>query len=830
MNEKKIVEPEPIDPRVVMHRRMLGALLLPLALLPLLSMFTYDWHDISWLAQPVQSPPANAIGLLGAWITFMGFSVIGLAAWLIPVWILACCGMLLYGKTLRMGRRSIWLVIMILLSACLFQLHREAFTATLEKYNLLPNAGGAVGQVVVTLFLEHTLSHVGSLVIIWTAFVFTVLMFIGFRNVVTGLVRFGGWLAERRQKPEFHATDNDKETRSAKVDALKQAQETSRRAKPLSPQQPPEKTPPTAPAEARPASKPKAAPPPAKAPASAAMPAGEKAFNLPTTDLLDPIPAEQRVEAGNTDEAADRIISTLREFKIEAEVTHIESGPVITQYELLPAVGVKVERIQNIAANLRMALSAASMRIQAPIPGKGVVGIEVPNPVARTVTLREVMEGEAWSRNKRLAVPLALGKDASGNDLVTDLAKMPHLLVAGSTGSGKSVCLNAILAGLLMSRTPDELRLILVDPKRVEFTAYDNLPHLLVPVVTDAKKVAFALRWALIEMDRRYKMLQACRVRNIISFNTRHAPVQESLFEGIGEEKAADGYPVRLPYIVIVLDEVADLMMQVGAEIEQSIARLTQLARAVGIHLILATQRPTVNVITGTIKSNIPGRIAFKVAQRNDSRTILDSQGAENLIGRGDMLFLNPTNNLLIRSQGAWVSDEEIERITEHIKAQAGPAFDMAFAAKMEKIREDEPEDALHQAAVAIGGSDLDADDSSGSPSASMVDPDDTSDDALVARAIEIIRESGRFSVSFLQRRLRLGYNKAGRIADLLEERGIIGPANGSAAREILVDLSAEIPSHYAGTDADPTMSPADDDFSDASDDDPEAYSEPEED
>ncbi len=822
MNEKKTPAPEPLDPRIVMHRRILGALLLPLALLPFFSIVTYDWHDISWLAQPVQSPPANAVGALGAWFTFIGYSVIGLALWLIPLWIIACCGMLIYGRTVRLGRRSLWLIVMILLAACLFQLHRDAFYMTLERRNLLPNAGGAVGQVLVSNVLEHTLSRVGSLVVIWTAFAFSVVFFIGFRNLVTGVVRLCGWFSDRRAQRDLYASEKEKENREAGRDLLRQSREA-----PRSPNPPPvpEKAPPPAPAP-RPAPKPKAAPAPVPAPV--AQPAGEKAFSLPTTALLDPIPAEQRVEAGNTREAAERIISTLREFKIEAEVTHIESGPVITQYELLPAVGVKVERIQNIAANLRMALSAASMRIQAPIPGKGVVGIEVPNPVARTVTLREVMEGETWKRNQRMAVPLALGKDASGNDLVADLAKMPHLLVAGSTGSGKSVCLNAILAGLLMSRAPDELRLILVDPKRVEFTAYDNLPHLLVPVVTDAKKVAFALRWALIEMDRRYKMLQACRVRNIISFNTRHEPVQQALFDGIGEEKAADGYPVRLPYIVIVLDEVADLMMQVGAEIEQSIARLTQLARAVGIHLILATQRPTVNVITGTIKSNIPGRIAFKVAQRNDSRTILDSQGAENLIGRGDMLFLNPTNNLLIRSQGAWVSDEEIERITEHIKAQAGPAFDMAFAAKMEKIREDEPEDALHDAAAAVSGGKLDPDeDDDATPAGTTIDPDDTSDDALVARSIEIIRETGRFSVSFLQRRLRLGYNKAGRIADLLEERGIIGPANGSNAREILVDLSAEIPSHYAGTDADPTVGNGDDDdFPPASDDDPDASSE----
>jgi S-DNA-T family DNA segregation ATPase FtsK/SpoIIIE len=373
-----------------------------------------------------------------------------------------------------------------------------------------------------------------------------------------------------------------------------------------------------------------------------------------------------------------------------------------------------------------------------------------------------------------------------GNDLVLDLATLPHMLVAGQTGSGKSVCLNAILVGLLMSRTPEELRLILVDPKRVEFPPYNDLPHLLVPVITDPKKVAYSLRWALGEMDKRLKMFQAAKTRNIAAFNARTVVQQDDLFaSGSAALPADDGFPRRLPHIVIVIDEMADLMSTVGKEIEASISRLAAVSRAAGIHMILATQRPSVDVLTGTIKANIPGRVAFQVAQRNDSRIILDAQGAESLIGKGDMIFLDAKLGQM-RVQGAWVNDDEIARVVTFVKEHSRPAFDDAFLSKLGKVRElgaddrDEDEDE-------VDGVHADAERSGEGEGVSEED----GDEVMVREAMRVIRDTRRASTSTLQRRLRIGFTRAGRIMDLLEERGIIGPPQGVAPRDILVDLDA---------------------------------------
>jgi S-DNA-T family DNA segregation ATPase FtsK/SpoIIIE len=387
---------------------------------------------------------------------------------------------------------------------------------------------------------------------------------------------------------------------------------------------------------------------------------------------------------------------------------------------------------------------------------------------------------------------LVLGKDVAGNDLIYDLTKAPHLLVAGATGSGKSVCLNAILAGILMSRTPEQLRLILVDPKRVEFTAFNDLPHLLVPVINDSKRVAFGLRWAIIEMDKRYKLLQKAGCRNIVSFNTRTKTTQADLFSGDTQEGAVESLPEKLPYIVIVVDEVADIMATVGKEVEPAIARLTSLSRAVGIHLILATQRPSVDVITGTIKANIPGRIAFKVSQSNDSRTILDCPGAEELIGRGDMLFLKEGSQLQ-RAQGAWVDDSEIARVVAFVKEHCNPCYDQILMGKMDRIKELDPsevldaglDDASAPSGVAAGGE-----------AVGTVDED--SDEAMANKALDVIRMTRRASTTMLQRRMRIGYTRAARLMDILEARGIVAPqgSTGAGAREILIDLDAIIPSH----------------------------------
>jgi S-DNA-T family DNA segregation ATPase FtsK/SpoIIIE len=495
-------------------------------------------------------------------------------------------------------------------------------------------------------------------------------------------------------------------------------------------------------------------PVPARAP-------GNSAWTLPTTALLDPLPPESQREI-KTEHLVDgrRILTeTLAEFGIEAEVTHCEVGPVVTRYELLPAAGVRVERISGLSSNIALSMKAESVRVQAPIPGKGVVGIEVPNPKTTMVFLREILESAAWTA-KDYAIPLALGKDVGGREIVADLADMPHMLVAGATGSGKTVCMNSLLCGLLMTRTPDELRLMLVDPKIVEFSAFAKLPHLVVPVITDAKKVALGLRWAINEMEKRYKMFAHAGVRNIKAFNSRPILKQGALF---GEaEGAGETVPDKLPYIVIVVDELADLMLVARADIETSIARLAQLSRAVGIHMILATQRPSVNVITGTIKANFPARIAFQVAQKVDSRTILDAIGADKLLGKGDMLFLPPGTGRLTRAQGCLTQDSEVRSIVEFLAAQGAPQYEVSIKEKIEQ---------------------------------KMTDlPDLEEDNELLEQALEIIRQTKRASTSSLQRRLRIGYTRAARVMDLLEERGVVGPAQGSDPREILIDLDGEIP------------------------------------
>lgn len=505
---------------------------------------------------------------------------------------------------------------------------------------------------------------------------------------------------------------------------------------------------------------------------------------MPPISLLNPV-SKSRADHGDINKTAEILVETLSQFNVPVEVVGTTPGPVVTQYELRPAPNIKVERIASLTANLQMALEARSLRVLAPIPGKNAVGIELPNRRASPVTFREIVEGEAW-RNNTCEIPLALGKDVAGNDLIYDLAKAPHLLVAGATGSGKSVCLNSILNGFLMSRTPEQLRLILVDPKRVEFTCYNDLPHLLVPVINDPKKVAFGLRWAITEMDKRYRLFQKVNCRNIVAFNNRQVVKQEDLFDdGSAADAGEEDTPKRLPYIVIVVDEVADIMAAVGKEVEPAISRLTSLSRAVGIHLILATQRPSVDVITGTIKANIPGRIAFKVSQSNDSRTILDSPGAEELIGKGDMLFLREGSQLM-RAQGAWVSDEEISRVVDFVKTHCQPCYDQVLIGRLDKIKEDDPDDTL--------ADDIEED---GAPIADVeAGGGDDPDDELIPNALEVIRMTRRASTTMLQRRLRIGYTRAARLMDKLEERGIVGPQVGSNTREILVDLDNEIPSN----------------------------------
>jgi len=791
------------------HRRIFGIILLPIAFFPLLSLITYNWRDISLLNAPPLTPPANLIGLVGAWSVFIGYSIFGLVLWVIPFMVLSFSIMLLYGKIATIGRKMAWMVLFLVAMCCLVQLGSETlFDSILENLNLKPNAGGAVGYWLMTRLLCRWFSPVGGGILMLSIMLFTLMMVIGIRNLVYGLGRLTEWWVERQANLKAQresALQNQEQDEDPKTvvpdpqtlkDAAKRAKEEAKRAREVERQRKTEEreaqtavlAPTPEPAPSRPA-------PPAPKPVTIqteATPPGLVDYPMPPIALLNPIP-KGKADHGNIEDMEKIIVETLQHQNVTVEVIGKIPGPVVTQYELRPAPHVKVEKISALQANLQMALEAKSIRIEAPIPGKNAVGIEIPNRRARPVTFREILEGQAWKENT-CEIPLVLGKDVAGNDLIYDLTKAPHLLVAGATGSGKSVCLNAILAGFLMSRTPEQLRLILVDPKRVEFTAYNDLPHLLVPVINDSKRVAFGLRWAIIEMDKRYKLLQKMGCRNIVTFNSRPKATQGDLFGGEQQEEVSEKIPEKLPYIVIVVDEVADIMAAVGKEVEPAIARLTSLSRAVGIHLILATQRPSVDVITGTIKANIPGRIAFKVSQSNDSRTILDCPGAEELIGRGDMLFLKEGSQLQ-RAQGAWVDDSEIARVVAFVKEHCTSCYDQTLMGKMDRIREVDPNEALDEgmddASGPAGGTG-----EGGSGAGVAVDED--SDEAMADKALEVIRMTRRASTTMLQRRMRIGYTRAARLMDILEARGVVAPqgSSGAGAREILVDLDAIIPKH----------------------------------
>jgi S-DNA-T family DNA segregation ATPase FtsK/SpoIIIE len=497
-------------------------------------------------------------------------------------------------------------------------------------------------------------------------------------------------------------------------------------------------------------------------------------YQFPPLNLLK---EQVRPDSSNSEEEhrqnAENLLRILSEFGVEVSLGEIHVGPVITRYEVVPAAGVRVEKIAGLDKNIALGMRAQSVRILAPIPGKAAVGVEVPNQKPTPVGMRELLESEDWAGLKA-EIPIALGKDVSGTPLISDLSKMPHLLIAGATGSGKSVCINSIVASILYSKSPKDLRLIMVDPKVVELKVFNSLPHMLIPVVTEPKKVPAALKWLLGEMEQRYQIFAKANVRNIVGFNGRKRgvkpePLPEAQAALSGVDPLADDeieIPDRLPYIVAIIDELADLMMVAPAEIETSIARLAQLARAAGIHLIIATQRPSVNVITGVIKANLPSRIAFQVASQVDSRTILDTKGADTLIGRGDMLFSPPGTSRLVRAQGAFVSDEEVQEMVEFLKRNGPPQYAQSVQQQIDRAaREDEE--------GGEGGDDGDLGD----------------DEELYQQALDVLKSTKRASTSMLQRRLRIGYNRAARIMEIMEEKGIVGPENGSSPREILVDL-----------------------------------------
>jgi len=484
-------------------------------------------------------------------------------------------------------------------------------------------------------------------------------------------------------------------------------------------------------------------------------------YTLPPLTLLD---YKERKDAKVRKDAllanSRTVEKTLADFGVVGKVVEVQPGPVVTLYELEPAPGVKINRITTLSDDLALALKAPSIRIMAPIPGKAAVGIEIPNGNRETVYLREVLDSETF-RESRLVLPIALGKDIVGNPMVADLTRMPHLLIAGTTGSGKSVSLNAMICSILLKAAPEDVKFLMIDPKRLELSSYEGIPHLLHPVVVSPKKAAQVLKWAVEEMERRYQMIAASGVKNIDSYNkalATAAPQQPlpglvSSSEGVQQSSP----PSKLPYIVIIIDELADLMMVAQKNVEDSLTRLAQMARAAGIHLMLATQRPSVDVITGLIKANFPTRISFQVSSKVDSRTILDQQGAESLLGSGDMLFLPPGTSKISRIHGAFVSDREIERITEYIKEQAQPTYD-------ESISRYEADSEAREG-----------------------ERGDEDFDEKYDEAVELVTDLGQASISLVQRYMKIGYNRAARLIERMESEGIVGPSDGAKPRKVLV-------------------------------------------
>ena len=788
----------PNEPGV--SRSILAWLLFPLALFPLVALLTYDWRAIEVLNVPTM-PSRNWIGALGDGFAYYGYLLLGLGVWILPVACVIVAVNLLRGHRVRHGRRGLWfLVFLVTVSALVQSVGAHGVVAHAARSVNIAAPGGAVGYLLMTRCLSPLISDFGAAVLMVILMIVSLIGTIGIGTFAAFFRGVLGWAmagrAPRGDSGDVSEEDQqrylaavrareearrEREEEKARIRAEKEAAKEAKRAAKeaaklarLEAKQQPQQQPAAQPVR-------QAAAPAAAAVRTRQTDGAEDAaeavedkgpYMLPPLALLNPL-KKSSADHGDVDEMSHRLIDTLKIFGVDATLAYTVQGPVVTKYALRLAPGIRYSAVTNISDNLMGALHAKSLRIEAPIPGEECVGIEVPNRAPAGISFREIIESDAW-RGFKGELPLLFGKDAAGKELIADLASMPHMLVAGATGQGKSVCLNAIINGLLMTKTPEQLKLIMVDPKSVEFTAYASLPHLIVPVITDNKKVVFSLHWAVVEMEKRLKLFARARVRNIYDFNHRLQFTQTDMF--CDDTAVGSDMPKTVPYIVIIIDEVADLMSTSAKEVVPDISRLTAKARAAGIHLILATQRPDAKVITGTIKANIPGRVAFKTATSIDSRTILDDTGAENLIGRGDMLFKSK-DGLLIRAQGAWISDPEIANVIQFIEKHSNPDFDQRFAKKLATIKEEEvdlfadpEEDANRQKTAAA-------------EQRAQVKADAEADD--FKKAVECVINTGRASTSHFQRQMGWGYNHAAKILDLLTERGIVSPPQGMGPRQI---------------------------------------------
>lgn len=723
-----------------------GILLFAAALIILISFITFDFSDLQLFTSKVNHPVKNFAGLFGAYLGALMFFIMGMSAYCLPVLILVWAIARFSGITPhKLYFKIFGTFFLVLASSAMFSMIGQGDNSFRFKL------GGIVG-LVFSDFLIRYLGSVGAIIIIIVLFLLSVLLATEFL-----LIPFLSMLAQKSRDFIFAMKDRGKVIRKRET-ATPVMKKPAPAVMPFREKDPPRAIPGVnVPANVvlRDTS---GAPAARYVQASDNVKKGEPAaeekkailveqrdFTLPGLDLLDsPPPLEQRKIDDDFEANAKILEETLADFDIEAKVVAFNKGPVITRYELEPSPGVKIHRITSLNDNIALAMKAQSVRIVAPIPGKGTIGVEVPNSSSAIVYLKEVLDSKEYKSSKS-KLKLALGKDIAGAPVIADLATMPHLLIAGATGSGKTVCINSLIMSMLFNATPEDVKFIMIDPKRVELAVFNGMPHLLAPVVTDHNKVARTLDWVVNEMDSRYELLAKSGVRNIDLYNEKY-----------GTQRAADDgqRTMRLPYIVLIIDELADLMMVAQAEVESAITRLAQLSRAVGIHIMLATQRPSVDVITGVIKANFPARISFKVASKVDSRTVLDMNGADKLLGRGDMLFIEPGASRPMRAQCSLISDKEIEKITDFIKSQRAPEY-------IEEMLEAHKKGAFKK-----------------------FDKDD-----LYEEAVRTVLETGQASVSMLQRRLGLGYARAARIIDTMEAEGIVGQFQGSKPRDILISL-----------------------------------------
>lgn len=779
------------------HTGIFAWLLFPLALFPLMALLTYDARVYT---EYPAVPSSNWIGALGDCFAHYGYLLFGLAIWIVPILCVIAGFCLIRGRKMHPGRRELWFLVFQTAISCLVQVlgdHEGLIGSLTAKINI-PAAGGVTGYLIMTRTLSPLLSDFGASILIAIVAMIALVGAVGAHNLINFFSAIFVWamggataMAEirerRRQRQEEReaaraaqapAEDPYEAIRLAKEEAKRQREEEKQRIREeklrakeerrLQKEQ--EKFAASQPSMTSVAS--------AKEAQTSSSPEDKGPYILPSLSLLNPL-KKSSADHGDVGEMSKKLVDTLKLFDVNATLAYTVQGPVVTKYALTPEPGTRPEKFLSLQQTLMMALKAKSLRIEAPIPGEDKVGIEVPNRAPAGISFREIIESDAW-KNFKGELPLLFGKNAAGKELVADLASMPHMLVAGATGQGKSVCLNSLINGLLMTKTPEQLKLIMVDPKSVEFTAYASLPHLIVPVITDNKKVVFSLRWAVAEMEKRLKLFARARVRNIYDFNHRPSFTQTDMFGN--DQAVGSDMPKTVPYIVIIIDEVADLMASNGKEVTPDIARLTAKARAAGIHLILATQRPDAKIITGTIKANIPGRVAFKTSQAIDSRTILDDSGAENLIGRGDMLFKGK-DGLLVRAQGAWISDEEIARITDFIEKHSNTDFDDRFTKKLSTIKEEE----VDLFAEDDGGSNgADAAKEAAATQREQVKAEENASD--FKKAVECIINTNRASTSHFQRKLGWGYNHSAKIMDMLEDAGVIGPQVGAGPRQIIMD------------------------------------------